>query len=304
MFEETEENKTELISASTSIMALTRGEIDSQVATARAFPRSIAKFQKEAEALACFDEETAASMRYCLKRGDKQIEGGSIRLAEIAAYAWGNLRAESNIESIDETHVTAVGMVHDLERNVAYRHRVKRKILDKYGKRYSQDMIGTTCNAACSIALREAIFKAVPRVFINQVYEKAKIVAIGNAASLRERIARVVALFGQKGVTEKQILIKLGRNGLDEITLDDLGLLQGYRTSINDGDSTIEEVFAEPELPTGATALNDKIKGKKAGKKADSEVKTETQEPNWKDVAKVAEEGLNKMVDDVVSGEE
>lgn len=290
MLEETENSKAELVSASTAIMALTKGEIDSQIATARAFPRSIAKFQKEAEALACFDEDTAATMRYCLEKGGKKIEGGSIRLAEIAAYCWQNLRAESNIESIDETHVTAVGMVHDLERNVAYRHRVKRKILDKYGKRYSQDMIGTTCNAACSIALREAIFKAVPRVFINQIYEKAKVVAIGNAASRKLRVERVVMLFGQKGVTEKQILIKLGRNGIDEITLDDLDLLQGFRTSINDGDSTIEDIFAEPEQPTGATALNEKIKGKKAGKKADSEGKTDIPEPNWDEVKKAAVE--------------
>ena len=47
---------------------LTRGEIDIQISTAKRYPRSIERFQSEAEAMACLDEHTASECFYALKR--------------------------------------------------------------------------------------------------------------------------------------------------------------------------------------------------------------------------------------------
>lgn len=55
--------------------------------------------------------------------------------------------------------MTAQGVFHDLERNVAITYEVRRRIVDKNGRRYKPDMIGVTANAACSIALRNAILR-------------------------------------------------------------------------------------------------------------------------------------------------
>src|SRR4051794_13584258 len=79
------------------VEAITRGEIDMQIRTARAYPRNITTFKREALALACLDEETASSMFYVVPRGGKMIEGPSIRMAEIVGSAFGNLRYGARI---------------------------------------------------------------------------------------------------------------------------------------------------------------------------------------------------------------
>ena len=43
-------------------------ELDVQISTAKAYPRSIAKFQKDALTFATVDEETAGSMFYVLPK--------------------------------------------------------------------------------------------------------------------------------------------------------------------------------------------------------------------------------------------
>ncbi|MFN8826683.1 MAG: hypothetical protein ACK501_17070, partial [Planctomycetota bacterium] len=46
-----------------------------------------------------------------------------------------------------------------------------RRITGKNGRRYSSDMIGVTGNAACSIALRNAVFRGIPRAFWIDIYD-------------------------------------------------------------------------------------------------------------------------------------
>lgn len=266
MFKESMEiEKVEVLSSETALLAQTKGEIDIQIATAKAYPRKIGEFLQEAEQLVTVDEDTAAGMFYSLpaRRGsDKAIEGPSVRLAEVVAYAWKNLRAETNIESIDEHFVTAVGTVIDIERNVAVRQRVKKRITTKDGRRYSDDMIVNTCNSASSIAFREAVFKAVPRVFVKKLYEQSKQVAIGNASTLEARRVKALQWFKDQGVDVKTVVAKLNRKVPDEITLDDLGILTGWRTAIREGDLTAAELFAVEDNQAKAEALTNLLSKK------------------------------------------
>jgi hypothetical protein len=62
-------------------------------------------------------------MFYKLPRGGKKIEGPSVRMAEVVAYSWGNLRVDARIATGGAKTVTAVGTAFDLERNVAVRRR-------------------------------------------------------------------------------------------------------------------------------------------------------------------------------------
>lgn len=260
-----ENDKIEILSSESALLAQTKGEIDIQIATAKSYPRQIGHFLQEAEQLVTVDEETAAGMFYTLparKGGTKPIEGPSVRLAEVVAYAWKNLRAETNIESIDENFVTAVGTVIDIERNIAVRQRVKKRITTKDGRRYSDDMIVNTCNSASSVAFREAVFKAVPRVFVKKLYDQAKQVAIGTASTLESRRSKALDWFKAQGVEVQTVLAKLERKIIEEITLDDLATLTGWRTSIREGDITATELFAAEENQSKTDSLNAKILGK------------------------------------------
>lgn len=226
-----------------ALHAMQRADIDQQIATAHAYPRSIKRFIAEATDMATINEEIAAGCIYALPRDGKTIEGPSARLAEIAASAWGNCRAGARVIGEDKEFVTAQGVFHDLEKNVAITYEVKRRITDKHGRRFKPDMIAVTANAACSIALRNAVFKGIPKAFWNEIYNSTRKVVVGDSQTLANRRAQALDYLKKFGVTEAQILAKLGRTGTADITGDDLVTLRGLATALKDGDTTVEDAF-------------------------------------------------------------
>ena len=241
-----------LVAEGSTVALLNKGEIDQQIATAHAYPRSIKKFRDDTLAMVTLTENVAAGCIYALPRDGKVIEGPSARFAEVIASAWGNCRAGARVVSDQGEFVTAQGVFHDLERNVAITYEVQRRITNKQNKRFSADMIGVTANAACSIALRNAILKGIPKAFWSDMYDAARKTAAGNATTLGTRRAEAIKAFQVFGITEAQILATLKRPGVVDITLDDLVVLRGLFTAIKEGDTTPEQAFAvsEVSMPT------------------------------------------------------
>lgn len=249
--------------------AQTRGEIDIQVTTARRYPRSIVGAKQKAAEMACLDEETASACIYSLPRAGKPITGPSARFAEIVQTAWGNMRAEARIVSENGKFVTARGIAWDLETNSARAMETRRRITDRTGKTYTDDMIATTSNAACSIAMRNAVLQVVPRAHWWPVYQAARRAAVGDETTLEQRRSEMVAYFKKMGVSEQQVFDAVGVKGLDDITLDYLADLKGIATMIREGDSNIETMFpkdgaeAKPSKPpTGRQKASKKKKAK------------------------------------------
>ena len=234
---------------------ITRGEIDIAINTAKRFPRVISTFRQKAMTMATSDAETAASCFYKLARGGNHIEGPSVRLAEIVASAWGNLRFGARIVNEDDKFVTAQGVAHDLEANVSTTVEVRRRITDKNGNKFKDDMIAVTCNAACAIALRNAIFKTVPFTYAKQIFEQAKKTAVGDVKTIGERRKQMVDSFGKMGVSLDQILVMVGRPSLEDVGLAEIELLIGVFNAIKDGDTTVEEQFP-PAVKPAKTEVN------------------------------------------------
>lgn len=233
------------MAAETGMVALlNKSEIDQQIATAHKFPRSIKRFRDEALQMVTLSETVAEQCIYALPRDGKTIEGPSARFAEVVASAWGNCRAGARVVDDSGEFVTAQGVFHDLERNVAITYEVQRRITNRKGQRYSADMIGVTANAACSIALRNAILKGVPKAFWEDMYSEARRVIMGDVKTLANRRANAVAAFQKFGVSADQITAKLGVEGIEDITLEHLVTLKGLLTAIRDGDTTPEDAFA------------------------------------------------------------
>lgn len=248
--------------------AMIRAEIDTQIATAKSYPRSVAAFKKSALAMATLDEETAASCFYSLPRGGKPITGPSIRLAEIIGSAWGNIRYGSRVVADDGRIITAQGICTDLEKNISATVEVGRRVTGKNGRRFSDDMIVVTGNAACSIALRNAIFKVVPMSFVKDVLDKAREVAIGNAHTLEARRASVVAYFGKMGLTPERVFAAVGKASIEDVGLDELAVLSGLKTAIHDGDTTVDEAFPPVQAPgTPVQKPNGTSKAEQLGEK-------------------------------------
>ena len=231
--------------ATSNIELISAAEINQQIATAKKYPRQVTTFMREARALVTLNESIAQQCIYALPRDGKVVEGPSARFAEIMAHAWGNSRAGARVVHEGDKFLTAQGVMHDLERNVAITFEVQRRITGKNGRRYSDDMIGVTANAACSIALRNAILKVVPKAFWQPLYDEARRVVAGDVQTLSNKRAKAIEAFAIYGINKEQICTKLGRAGVADITVDDLVMLFGILTAIKEGDTTPEQAFAE-----------------------------------------------------------
>ena len=235
------------VSNAESLAALTRSEIDVQIATAKQYPRNLARVLGNIETLATMDEEVAGSCFYTLRRQGKVIEGPSVRMAEIIASSWGNLRVQARIIGNDGKMITAQGVCHDLESNYAVSAEVKRRITDKNGHTFSEDMQVVTGNAACAIAMRNALFKVVPAALVKKVIDKAKKVSLGESMTLETSRAKMLQYFKTIGVEEKQILDYLSIEKVDEINIDMVVELRGLANAIKEGTTTAKEAF-EPKV--------------------------------------------------------
>ena len=232
------------ISNAETLTALTKGEIDAQIATAKQYPRNLARVLNNIETLATMDEDVAGSCFYTLRRQGKVIEGASVRMAEIVASSWGNLRTQARIIANDGKTITAQGVCHDLETNTAISVEVKRRITDKNGKAYSDDMQIMTGNAACAIALRNAVFKVVPAALIKKAIDKAKKVSLGESMALETSREKMLAYFKTIGVDDRQIFDYLSVDKIEEIDIDMVVELRGLATAIKEGTTTVKEAFA------------------------------------------------------------
>lgn len=221
------------------------GTVDVQVATAKAYPRSIATFTRRATEMATLTPDIAASCVYALPRDGRTIEGPSARLAEICASAWGNLRIQAGTTGEDERFITGRGEAWDVETNVAIGFEVRRRITNRKGETYNDDMITVTGNAAASIALRNAVFKAIPAAFWKPIYAKCRQVIAGDIKTFAVRRDEMLKLFAVMGVTEQRLCGAIGVKGKADITIDHMVTLTGFYTALKDGDTTIEEAFPE-----------------------------------------------------------
>ena len=246
----------EVVQGGGALTTMVKAEVDQQVATAKAYPRNLGKFRKTALAMATRDQDTAASMRYTLARTDKDgnrkdIEGPSVRLAEIVASCYGNLRTGARVADEGARFVEAHGYAWDLETNYRQESSHRRRITTSAGRRYSDDMIQTTGNAAASIAFREAVFKVVPRSEVDALFQAARKVAIGTGP-IEARRGRAVQFFVNQYQAEPELVAKLaGVRKVEDIQEEQLHTLSGMKQALAEGEATWEGLVAEV---TGAMA--------------------------------------------------
>jgi hypothetical protein len=226
--------------------------VDVQVSTARRYPRSVTQFVQSATEMATLTPEIAASCVYAVPRDGKTIEGPSARLAEIVASAWGNLRIQAGATSDDGRFITARGEAWDVQNNVAVGFEVKRRVTNRKGETFGDDMIVVTGNAAASIALRNAVFKCVPSPFWRPIYLKCRQVIAGDARTFSARRDEMLKVFAVIGVTEARLCAAIGLKGKADITLEHMATLAGLHNAIKEGETSVEEAF--PEVHAGPTA--------------------------------------------------
>ena len=260
-----------------ALEATERAAIDTQIATAKKYPRSMQVFKKRAIDMATIDEETAESCIYRrpvgMKNGEQQYaEGMSVRMAEIVGASYGNLRVKAFIMEQTERFVRACGQAIDLETNFASSSEVVESTVDKMGRPYSERQRLLVAKVALSKARRDATFQVVPRALGRPVETAVRSLLMGDSETLTKRRAKVISWISKLGIDAKRVYAALKIAGEAELGAEQLETLTGIRTAIKDNETTIDEAF--PNVETKKPIFTPPPGEKKADSHPDLEAQT------------------------------
>ena len=255
-------------------------EIDTQIATAKQYPRDFKQVREMILLTATQDKATAEQCFYSLPRRQRQedgtykdvlIDGESIRFAEIVLAFWGNIQTGVRTLEINKyaKTVTVQAVVWDLERNVKTSEEITKSIANSKGVLYSDDMIIMTTRSASSQALRNAIFRAVPKVLFKSVMDEIKKKAVegDTGQTLIDAINKAIKYFVSKGIAKQKISAYFGNKPIEEYTQDDLLVMKGIFNGIESGEFKVEDAFTTTEgEKKGEEATNSVEEKLKAGK--------------------------------------
>ena len=163
-------------------------------------------------------------------------------------------------------------------------------------------------NAGCSIVLRDAIFKVVPKAMFKAIMPGIKDAARGKG-TLDQKVARIVDFLIKMGAEsninakdmEKRVLASVEATKRADIDLNKLDLLIGMGTSVKDGEARLSDVFPDPKL-ANASNMDDKFakKTEPAPKKAaDTKPEPKTETAPVEEVDEVAAQYAKEQRDDL-----
>lgn len=229
------------------IDAIEKANVDIQVSTAKQYPRDIRRCVDNSVVLATMNLATAQTCGYALPRGGKPITGPSVHLAKILVSNWGNMRTEAKVVQITDRQIISRGTAWDLETNVASAFEVRRSIVGKDGKRFSDDMITVTGNAANSIAYRNAVFAVIPKGIVDRVYSAAQKMITGDLSNcdllLKKRTEILNTFKNDYKITEEEVIKICGKETVNQINSDSIALLIGTLQSLKDGDTNVADLM-------------------------------------------------------------
>jgi hypothetical protein len=236
------------------IMQMQESKLQTHLRVAREHPRNINRSVESMVKMATWDADFADAMHYTVPRGGKMITGESIRFAEVVKQAWPNCECDAIVLAINkkEKYVVVRGYFLDYENNNQTEETVYRSIRDKNGNVYSDDMIAITCNAACSIAVRNAILAGVPRPLWMNASKAAREKAATELEGLPKKRQEVLAHFMKAGVAPDRVLATLGVRSEAQLTGQHITSLRGMWTALSNGDATLDELFPPIRSPVAA----------------------------------------------------
>ena len=232
----------------TSLEAVTRAEVDIQISTAKRYPRSITTFLSRAKSIIASDPEIAAKCEYAKPGKDREgkpclFRGPSVRLAEIVACTYQNLRVVTRVTNDDGKTITIQASVMDLENNYGFQFEHPVPVTYRNGGRFPDFLVALHIRIGTSIAKRNAIFNVVPGTLVSALLEESKRVAIGDGKVLPDQVEKALTYFSKQGIKPADVFALLGVDGAPDIGFGKLDLLRGYAQAITDGEMSLGDLF-------------------------------------------------------------
>ena len=249
-------------------LAVIQMENDSIMAMALAHPRNYAQVLSDLMAQVVAFPSFARSAMYSKPVGTdydskkmKFVRGLSIRAAEAIREAYGHVGISSAVVPISDTEARIEAQFTDYQRGSVWRSStvVSKIYTDRYHKlqRHNDDRFNNVvCKAALSIAVREVILRCVPPGLKSELEEciNRQVNSFLDDAT----VTKIVANFSEKLVSAEDLEKLLGKKRTDW-TRDDRQRLVEVWTAIEDGETTVGELFASSaarsDKPTGTDKL-------------------------------------------------
>jgi hypothetical protein len=242
------DNTYQVVAQNSAHLDTLRIELDTEVSTAKAYPRDVNESMGTILDQIRRNRETARKCFYVLpgrKRKDgtvtPDIMGPSIRLLELCAAAWGNIRYGARTVEVD-THalrVTVEAFAWDLQSNVRPTEQVTRRIYAN-----SDDAIQVGLGAARSIAIRN-VLRRLLGPHAEEAYEAAYQFTIAETTKDPKRYVNTVEYFKQHGFEEKDVLMAAGVKSEKDLTDRHYLKLRGLATALEDGYVEAEDMLAQ-----------------------------------------------------------
>lgn len=293
-----------VVAQPTALAQMERIQIDSQIATAKQYPRDTDMFIEKSIKMVTCDIETAESCHYRRPVGKKgnqveYAEGPSVRMAEIVMAAYGNIKIQCMITEMEPRQVKAIARVLDMENNIAVEAECVESTVTKDGKPFSERMRMVVAKACMAKARRDALFMVIPRSLCKPIIAAAEKVASGGELPMAERRSRVAGWIVGLGIDPNRVWKALGVQGLEELEDEHFMTLFGIRTSLKDTECTIDDAFPAPQSEAIPKTAGSKSFGKKKpAEEEPEEVKdvTESEEiPDTEVEEEVATDGQGDM---------
>lgn len=243
-------------------------EIQAMVFMAKQFPRN--QIQAADRILnACTRQTLADSAVYSYPRGGQNVEGPSIRLAEVLAQNWGNLDFGIRELSQENGVSTVEAYAWDLETNVrqAKVFQVAHKRMAKGGTKTltdPRDIYEMVANQG-SRRLRACILSIIPGDIVEAALAQCSVTQAASVGAtpeeIKETIRKLTATMGKFGITAENIQDRY-QCRLEAIRPAQIVELRKIYTSLKDGMSKPSDWFAIQEVKkSDAQDLNAMVDG-------------------------------------------
>lgn len=286
-------NGTELAAVAGAAMA--KAEIESAYIMALKKPRSWADVRAKILE-ACKRPVFAEKAEY--KKpigGGKTLNGPSVRFAETAVQAAGNIRTVATVIYEDENVRKVSVRVTDLENNISYSKEITlQKTVERKKVKEGQQVFGTRLNsygdtvyiveatedelavkqaAQESKIVRNCGLKLIPGDIIEEAMHVAKETR-AKGVDPKAESNKIVDAFNGLGIKPSEIEKYLGKP-IAQLVVADIDDLRGIFTAIREGEAKWSDYLEDAEITGGAKSFDEKLKEAKANAKKPAETITD-----------------------------
>ena len=233
----------------------------------------------------CRRPSLADQAMYAYPRGGQLVTGPSIRLAEVLAQKWKNIRVGIEVISQTPEKTEALAYANDMENNfrvdagftVVHQRTTKKGVKRLTDERDIRELVSNIG----SRHLRQCILRVIPGDVVEAAIEQCKKTQASSDVPIEERIKKMVTAFDEIGVNVEMLEQRLGHKLSATIATEIVTLISIYN-SIKNGMATREQFFEFPnqQAEDAKQELKDIIaKNKKEPKKEKEEKKDEQEKP-------------------------